>query len=885
MRPLKLELQAFGPYVEKQTVDFEKLSQNGIFLIKGNTGSGKTTIFDAMMVALYGGGSGENDKAKTPRNDLEEWRCTQCEAKAETFVSFTFSVRNRKYVFTRKLVPKTKNLSAQYEAGEIDEEGNVIPFFNNPKKDELTNKAEELIGLNKEQFRQVILLPQGQFERFLIASSDEKEKILQKIFDSGRWEKYAQKFYENASGRKSALDAVKSEIIRSLTEEKLNSIEELDETIKGLKAEKEAAEKAHILFNGELRQQELNRDRALAENFKPLHELEKKYRELCEREGEYKEKQLRYEEAEKAESLRGPITEYENAKDALRSRRNQQEELEQKLPEAKQAAESAKKKKEEHDLLSPADELNQKIGSFENKKSVYNDVKKFSEAYSDADRKWRNAGKEAEEQEKAFDKAVVSAREKLESCNEAEETARSYRNRYFTGIYGEIASELSEGEKCPVCGSVSHPSPAPKHPESVSKTEADAKEKEAADLRKLWDTAEKKREEAEKLKNEKKEALSKASAEKDAAEAALNTAKAGLIEGIPDIKSLEAAIAGMQQKISEYAQQTKRLQEECDRTARVYNDLSAKLETAKTETENAGKAAEEKKELLDSALSLKGYPDPESVKAQLMDQKDRTELQRLIVEYETECRETLKNLKEKQEELKDQPEPDASKFDERQKAIDDERTIFSKQDGERGIRIGRLSEKSGKLSAQKKTYDSEILQAESDLSFARKLRGDSGIGLQRYVLAVMFNQVIGEANRMLSKVHGGRYYLFRSDDKGSGVKRGLELKVHDNRSPEKEGRSVGMLSGGEKFLVSLALSIGMSTVAQKSGVQIEALFIDEGFGTLDDSSIHDAMDVLDSVRKGNGMIGIISHVQLLEANIPTHLEVIKEESGSSIRIV
>ena len=137
---------------------------------------------------------------------------------------------------------------------------------------------------------------------------------------------------------------------------------------------------------------------------------------------------------------------------------------------------------------------------------------------------------------------------------------------------------------------------------------------------------------------------------------------------------------------------------------------------------------------------------------------------------------------------------------------------------------------------------------------------------------------------MLAKVHGGRYHLYRSDEKGKGNKRGLELKVYDNRSPETNGRGVAMLSGGEKFLVSLALSIGMSTVAQKGGVQIEALFIDEGFGTLDDSSIHDAMEVLESVRRSSGMIGIISHVQLLESNIPTHLEVIKSGEGSRIRL-
>ena len=173
MKPLKLELQAFGPFVERQTVDFEKLSEKGMFLIKGNTGSGKTTIFDAMTFALYGGGSGEESRAKYGRNDLEEWRCTQAGRDLETFVAFTIAVRGKKYLFRRRLIPKRINFLALNEAGEIDEYGNVIPFFENPKKDDLNGKAEELIGLNKEQFRQVVLLPQGQFERFLTASSDD----------------------------------------------------------------------------------------------------------------------------------------------------------------------------------------------------------------------------------------------------------------------------------------------------------------------------------------------------------------------------------------------------------------------------------------------------------------------------------------------------------------------------------------------------------------------------------------------------------------------------------------------------------------------------------------------------------------------------------------
>ncbi len=139
---------------------------------------------------------------------------------------------------------------------------------------------------------------------------------------------------------------------------------------------------------------------------------------------------------------------------------------------------------------------------------------------------------------------------------------------------------------------------------------------------------------------------------------------------------------------------------------------------------------------------------------------------------------------------------------------------------------------------------------------------------------------------MLSKVHGGRYQLFRTDDKGSGNKKGLELKVYDRRSPDdKTGRSVRMLSGGEKFLVSLSLSIGMSTIAQKAGMRIDSLFIDEGFGTLDETSINDAMEILECVRKNSGVIGIISHVKLLEENIATQIEVVKTDNGNYIKAV
>ena len=249
MKPLRLEIQAFGPYATRQSIDFEKLSEKGMFLIKGPTGSGKTTIFDAMTFALYGGSSGEDSKSKYGRNDLEEWRCTQADKQLATEVCFTFSIRHHAYQFTRRLTPKRTNLSSSCSAGELDEHGVLIPFFENPKKEQLNKKAVELIGLTKEQFRHVMLLPQGQFERFLTASSQDKADILKRIFDADKWEKYAKCFYDSVSERKVRLDKTKTEIETSLKDEGMSAIDELVERIEALGNEINDIEAMHTHFD------------------------------------------------------------------------------------------------------------------------------------------------------------------------------------------------------------------------------------------------------------------------------------------------------------------------------------------------------------------------------------------------------------------------------------------------------------------------------------------------------------------------------------------------------------------------------------------------------------------------------------------------------------
>ena len=191
-----------------------------------------------------------------------------------------------------------------------------------------------------------------------------------------------------------------------------------------------------------------------------------------------------------------------------------------------------------------------------------------------------------------------------------------------------------------------------------------------------------------------------------------------------------------------------------------------------------------------------------------------------------------------------------------------------------------------RLTRQKEKHDEARLEVDQDMAFAERLMGFSGVSLQRYVLAVMMNSITVEANRLLENVYGGRYRLYRTDAiSGSVHKGGLELEVYDSHNNQR--RSVTTLSGGEKFLVALSLAIGLSTVvqAQGSGIRLEAMFIDEGFGSLDRESVQDALEVLQGIQRSAGVVGIISHVEALAESIPARIEISKGKQGSTCRVV
>lgn len=211
---------------------------------------------------------------------------------------------------------------------------------------------------------------------------------------------------------------------------------------------------------------------------------------------------------------------------------------------------------------------------------------------------------------------------------------------------------------------------------------------------------------------------------------------------------------------------------------------------------------------------------------------------------------------------------------------------YVKEITKKEYRLEQIQQIEQRLIVLQKEYEAGLLKNARQSEFVKAMRGDTSIGIERYVLGIMLSQITQSANALLKNVHDGRYQLYRSDDTSGKVRKyGLEISIYDSMSGSM--RSAASLSGGEKFLVSLALSLALSTVVQarNSGVTMESLFIDEGFGSLDEASIADALQVLSCMANSTTMIGIISHVELLKENIPYGIEVTKGKQGSTCRML
>ncbi len=878
MKPCMVEFQAFGPYAGHELVDFEKLAAKGLFLICGKTGTGKTMILDAITFALYGKSSGHG------RDDFEAMRCTNAAFDVTTYVRFTFENNGIYYRFERRLERKRKNLSASYMVWQKDENGTWTALFENAKEKMLNEKAEEIIGLSYEQFRQVIVLPQGQFEKFLTSDSADKEKILTSIFGEEKWQAVAQLMFEEATERRQQLKSLQEQISNSLQEEACETLAELEVVVAQKKERLDAMEAAYQEGACEKQIRALRDRLALVSRFQDLRRERARVRAYEEKQHDRVEQEKRIQDARRAEKVKELLLELHRAEAAQAERKTAVRTADQAAGQAKQQAEQ---------ILLQVTAQQQKNDEIEEKKAQkiqltakitdYESIAALEQTFQKQRKAAESALQEAEQEKQIYE----SYAPKLVMLHEAYETDMEEHRKllaaYLAGITGELAASLVEGQPCPVCGSREHPQKAVRTEADTSKEHVEEKRAEAdAVYQKLQQTMQK-QEQAKKKYEEKQRLAQELQLVKETAYTRLAEMQNNLI---PEIGSLAELQKKLQQLTDEIGKDTEKLQSLTKMLEQANNtvaETAAKAELARQEEELAQKKQEAAMQAVAKGLSEHGFADIKEAEQLLLSEKEQEKLQQQIADYDAGKKAAEEQVMRLQEELGRQQEPDEEACKTELARLEKLQETYAKETAVLSETIRRLSEKADKLAQAGEGLEEKLLEAEQDLAFAKKLRGDAGTGLQRYVLGILFSSVIAAANRMLSMVHGGRYRLFRSDEKAQGSnKRGLELKVYDKNSEEHEGRFVSTLSGGEKFLASLALSIGMSTIAQKSGIRIEALFIDEGFGSLDEDSITDAMQILGSIQQANGLVGIISHVQLLQERIPTKLRVEETEKGSHI---
>ncbi len=878
MKPCTVEFQAFGPYAGHELVDFEKLAARGLFLICGKTGTGKTMILDAITFALYGKSSGHG------RDDFEAMRCTNAAFDVTTYVRFTFENNGIYYRFERRLERKRKNLSASYMVWQKDENGTWTALFENAKEKMLNEKAEEIIGLSYEQFRQVIVLPQGQFEKFLTSDSADKEKILTSIFGEEKWQAVAQLMFEEATERRQQLKSLQEQISNSLQEEACETLAELEAVIAQKKERLVTMEAAYQEGACEKQIRALRDRLALVSRFQDLRRGKARVRAYEEKQHDRAEQEKRIQDARRAEKVKELLLELHRAEAAQAERKTAVRAADQAAGQAKQQAEQ---------ILLQVTAQQQKNDEIEEKKAQkiqltakitdYESIAALEQNFQKQRKAAESALQEAEQEKQVYE----SYAPKLVMLHETYETDMEEHRKllaaYLAGITGELAASLVEGQPCPVCGSREHPQKAVRTEADTSKEHVEEKRAEAdAVYQKLQQTMQK-QEQAKKKYEEKQRLAQELQLAKETAYTRLAEMQNNLI---PEIGSLAELQKKLQQLTDEIGKDTEKLQSLTKMLEQANNtvaETAAKAELACQEEELTQKKQEAAMQAVVKGLSEHGFADIKEAEQLLMGEKELEGMRRQIADYDAGKKAAEEQVMRLQEELGRQQEPDEEACKTELARLEKLQETYAKETAVLSETIRRLSQKAEKLALAGEGLEEKLLEAEQDLAFAKKLRGDAGTGLQRYVLGILFSSVIAAANRMLSMVHGGRYRLFRSDEKAQGSnKRGLELKVYDKNSEEHEGRFVSTLSGGEKFLASLALSIGMSTIAQKSGIRIEALFIDEGFGSLDEDSITDAMQILGSIQQANGLVGIISHVQLLQERIPTKLRVEETEKGSHI---
>lgn len=1023
MKPLKLTMTAFGPYKNTEVIDFTELKENNLFVIAGNTGAGKTTIFDGICFALYGSASG------TDRDDTRMLRSDFADDHTHTAVELEFSWDGRRFRVLRQLGHvkqgnKTKT-GDRYEFFETTGE-KEIPCVDRQIVSEIDQKIEEMIGLTQDQFKQIVMLPQGEFRKLLTSKTENKEAILRRLFKTESYKQLnellklkkdkAQKAYEQ---KKQEMDLYIERIPQTLPyreESELFHVLESEhyhpgQVVTGLEAERKFYQSQMKIdqenYNKAYEEHgkkstAFHQARVLNERFQELDQKKSQLKEMEEHTSVITEKEKQLEAAEQAASIetyekttdswkkeeQTNASALEKAKAAEKTASNQLEKAhvhyqqeEKKQVEREEVSKKLDRLNDHLPLVKEIDHTKNQLGMQQKQvKDTFNQLEKIK-----TDLQKKNLSSEEKNKEiKAVDEEVGKLPDKQNQLADMRDRARLLKDfiklqqkqvddkqslnkkkaayEEIKGIYEKketewmtnqasiLASDLHDGDACPVCGSLDHPNKAVHSESAITKPALDQLKKQLDDknieyqrarvntenttselkgkeeelsaqhiakedanhlyeqlvedgkqLKQEVDKLAKDREKLQQLKDsyeKQSKEIKDLETKKEQLESAyqnqrttFETNKAVYEERLRTIPEQVRDLTVLQKQIENTTQHKLQLEkawEDAQRTFQNEKENHAKAVTTLENTANQLQETRKKRQKADEefkqACIHKGFESEEAYKNAKVAADVRNQWKEKINQFNQQLTTLKQQVEDLRKNLQEKQRVDLASM---QTELDE-----LKQKYEAALNKLNLSKEKQQSAAD---LQANILEANEQMTVLDKqlstitdlydvIRGQNGqkVSFERYLQIEYLEQIIEAANGRLIRLSNGQFHLERSDRQEShGRQSGLALDIYDSYTGQT--RDVKTLSGGEKFNASLSLALGMSDVIQsfQGNISIDTMFIDEGFGSLDEESLTKAIDTLIDLQQSGRMIGVISHVQELKNMLPARLDVVKQKEGHS----
>ena len=952
MRPLQITLQAFGSYADLTVIDFTKTTEN-LFLISGNTGAGKTTIFDALVFALYG----EASSCQNHKEGLilqSQFRPLDGKDLKETFVSLTFEENRQHYTVRR--VPRQERAKKRGKGVTLINasvtltlpDGSIYPLK------ETDAKLRELIGLTKEQFMQIAMIAQGEFMELLRAKSDDKKKIFRKLFHTELYDEIVREVdrrradcNQNIADMKTQFQTVISRLCLPPDREETGDLQELKQEIEdGLFLHSEEFLSALQTWNLSLEQevQTLTQNQAKAQQdrdlcrdavqaaarlsdlFSHLEENEKE-RALLKQEEEQRleaglppfeeeEKQAKVQWEQEAENYHRLRERVEKALALFQQKEDAQKKcslLEQKQKAACLALSNIQEEK--NSLLAREEKTASELQLLERASIDLAEFQKQLQRSRELSLQEKNLQLEKKnllQAESALKEAQETYRRITLSYQQARQTSEQLRSLFLDAQAGLLAASLRDGSPCPVCGSKTHPHPFTLSAQTPLPTEAELKsaEKKTEDLRSKQEEASAAAEAATATKNERQKTFFSSvqqlllKANTFCRELGVSFAAAsGQAETAEMENAIGMLLSASTKTVHERNEQLKERAKRAEELTSLLHLLREEgkqkdllLEEARSkaaEAEKALSAANSERLLLHASSDFESRSAAEAYLQQAgeKEQAARSRFENAQAGAKRHADALLATKTKEQtllKEIGDRKRPQTEALQQALCAAEEKLTILTeclqKQSHELQENRYALQELSSSSEARRHTFseyerlDRLYKQMSGNISGSR-------MDLETYVQRLYLSKILSSANKRFQEMSGGQYTfrMIRIASAGEGRNKGLDLMVYSSVTGKE--REIRTLSGGESFMAALSLALGMADQIQNasSAVHLDMMFIDEGFGSLDDLARSKSIRVLKEMADSHRLIGIISHVTELKQEIGNQLLITKDEHGSHVK--